>query len=156
MSHTKNLTPEKPKSIKSLQALLHANIDLTAQFREAHWNVRNVANFVGLHSLFGEGYSVLAAHQDALAERIAQLGNLAEGNIRDAARESFLKGSMECTHDGKVLCTRLSGRAATYSKSLVNCFEAATETRDHTTANMLIGMSEAVDKLVWQIEANLE
>jgi starvation-inducible DNA-binding protein len=59
-------------------------IDLQAQMKQAHWNVKG-PHFIGLHKLFDEIYEGVGEYVDLIAERIVQLGGVAEGTVRTSA-----------------------------------------------------------------------
>ena len=59
-------------------------LDLQGQCKQAHWNVKG-PQFIALHKLFDEVYADVEGYVDLLAERIVQLGGVAEGTIRVAA-----------------------------------------------------------------------
>ncbi|MGZ3174025.1 MAG: DNA starvation/stationary phase protection protein Dps, partial [Croceibacterium sp.] len=65
-------------------------IDLQTQCKQAHWNVKGV-NFIALHELFDDINESVEEYVDLLAERVVQLGGVAEGTLRLAATRSTLK-----------------------------------------------------------------
>ena len=68
---------------------LASAIDLQLQMKQAHWNVKG-PSFIGLHKLFDEIDESIEEYVDMIAERIVQLGGIAEGTIRIAASRSRL------------------------------------------------------------------
>src|SRR5580692_9934023 len=59
-------------------------VDLQMQMKQAHWNVKG-PSFIGLHELFDKVYAGVDSYVDLIAERIVQLGGVAEGTVRVAA-----------------------------------------------------------------------
>jgi starvation-inducible DNA-binding protein len=59
-------------------------VDLQTQMKQAHWNVKG-PHFIGLHELFDQIDEAVEAYVDLIAERIVQLGGVAEGTARSAA-----------------------------------------------------------------------
>src|SRR6476619_3798249 len=53
-------------------------LDLQLQLKQAHWNVKG-PNFIALHELFDEVAEDVEDYVDTIAERIVQLGGIAEG-----------------------------------------------------------------------------
>src|SRR5437660_9218703 len=53
-------------------------VDLQTQMKQAHWNVKG-PHFIGLHELFDKTDEAVEAYVDLIAERIVQLGGIAEG-----------------------------------------------------------------------------
>src|SRR6266853_662847 len=86
MYETENDIPEQRRS--ELNALMNqqlANaVDLQTQIKQAHWNVKG-PHFIGLHELFDQIDEALEGYVDLIAERIVQLGGVAEGTARVAA-----------------------------------------------------------------------
>jgi starvation-inducible DNA-binding protein len=85
------LSPEARATIaKALAGVLTDGIDLHSQIKVAHWNIKG-PHFVSLHPLFDALATELAAHNDAIAERIVTLGGLAVGTARHVAAHSRLQ-----------------------------------------------------------------
>jgi starvation-inducible DNA-binding protein len=68
---------------------LAAAIDLHAQVKQAHWNVRG-PGFFSIHELFDDVTTVIEEYSDMLAERAGALGGAAQGTVQVAAEQSFL------------------------------------------------------------------
>ena len=68
---------------------LASAVDLQMQMKQAHWNVKG-PSFIGLHELFDQVAEAVEAYVDMIAERIVQLGGVAEGTVRVAAARSRL------------------------------------------------------------------
>src|SRR5437764_14180069 len=64
-------------------------VDLQMQMKQAHWNVKG-PHFIGLHELFDKVNEAVASYVDLIAERVVQLGGIAEGTVRAAAQRSRL------------------------------------------------------------------
>src|SRR5256886_6758830 len=65
-------------------------VDLQLQMKQAHWNVKG-PHFIGLHELFDKIDEAVEEYVDLIAERIVQLGGIAEGTVRVAAERSRLE-----------------------------------------------------------------
>lgn len=65
-------------------------VDLQSQIKQAHWNVKG-PSFIGLHKLFDEVDESVESYVDLIAERIVQLGGIAEGTVRVAASRTRLQ-----------------------------------------------------------------
>src|SRR6266700_7678229 len=65
-------------------------VDLQMQIKQAHWNVKG-PHFIGLHELFDQIDEAVESYVDLIAERIVQLGGIAEGTVRVAAERSRLE-----------------------------------------------------------------
>src|SRR5215475_6912701 len=91
MYETENDLPKAARV--ELNALINQRladvIDLQMQLKQAHWNVKG-PHFIGLHELFDQIAEGVATYVDMVAERIVQLGGIAEGTVRAAAARSRL------------------------------------------------------------------
>src|SRR6266403_187205 len=81
------------KSRLELNALMNQRladaVDLQMQMKQAHWNVKG-PHFIGLHELFDKIAEEAEDYVDMIAERIVQLGGIAEGTVRISAGRSRL------------------------------------------------------------------
>ena len=68
---------------------LASAVDLQSQMKQAHWNVKG-PSFIGLHELFDKVAEAVEDYVDQIAERIVQLGGVAEGTVRMAASRTRL------------------------------------------------------------------
>lgn len=91
MNETENNISQNRRS--ELNALMNQRladaIDLQMQIKQAHWNVKG-PSFIGLHELFDKVEEAVESYVDMIAERIVQLGGIAEGTVRVVARRSRL------------------------------------------------------------------
>jgi len=82
MYETENDISEKRRS--ELNALMNQRladaVDLQMQMKQAHWNVKG-PSFIGLHELFDKVDEAVESYVDMIAERIVQLGGIAEGTL---------------------------------------------------------------------------
>src|SRR6184192_4073349 len=91
MYPTRNDLPESAriKLVELLNARLADAIDLETQCKQAHWNVKG-PDFIALHELFDKVHEAVDGYADLIAERVVQLGGIAEGTARIAAERSTL------------------------------------------------------------------
>ena len=87
MHETRNVLSESVRTemVELLNARLADAIDLRQQVKVAHWNVKG-PNFIALHKLFDDIVEDVDEYVDVLAERVVQLGGLADGTVRQAAK----------------------------------------------------------------------
>src|SRR5207302_1015092 len=102
MFKTKNDLSEttRGKAIELLNARLADAIDLQTQTKQAHWNVKG-PNFIALHELFDKINEDVEDYVDEIAERAVQLGGIAEGTARMAAKRSALSEYPAKTVEGR-------------------------------------------------------
>src|SRR5437667_2920172 len=119
MFKTKNSLSEETRTmvIELLNARLADAIDLQSQTKQAHWNVKG-PNFISLHELFDKINKNVADNVDDLAERIVQLGGVAEGTVRKAAKRTSLAEYPPNTVDGRSHVEALSSVLAAFGKSV--------------------------------------
>ena len=83
MHPTRNTLDEtiRIQSVELLNKHLATAIDLHAQVKQAHWNVRG-ANFIAIHKLLDTVSEEVEGFSDMLAERAGGLGGTAEVRSR--------------------------------------------------------------------------
>jgi len=130
-------------------------IDLQSQVKQAHWNVKG-PNFIALHELFDKISDGLLDQIDDLAERVTSLGGTAEGTVAVAAKRSKLKNYPLSITAGKDHLFYLSTQLSAYGKSVRHAIEDTDKLGDVGTADLLTGISRAIDKHLWFLEAHLQ
>ena len=93
---------------------------------------------------------------DELAERVIQLGGVAEGTARMAAKRSSLNEYPANTVDGRSHVEALSSALAAFGKSARKGIDQASEFNDLDTADLFTEISRGVDKWLWFVEAHLQ
>src|ERR1700694_6225935 len=79
----------RAKSVAVLNRHLAAAIDLHAQVKQAHWNVRG-ATFIAIHELFDKVADAVEGYSDTIAERAGARGGTGDGTVQPAVELSFL------------------------------------------------------------------
>ena len=93
---------------------------------------------------------------DDIAERAVQLGGVAEGTARRAAKRSSLPEYAAQAADGRSHVEALSSALAAFGKSSRQAIEEANELRDLDTADLFTKVSRGIDKWLWFVEAHLQ
>jgi starvation-inducible DNA-binding protein len=137
-----------------LNARLADAIDLGAQSKHAHWNVKG-PSFIALHELFDKVAESVEEQIDTLAERITALGGRAHGTLASVARNSTLKPYPEDIADGLVHVDALSAALADYGAKIRSAIASADRLGDADTADLFTGISRETDKYLWFLEAHL-
>lgn len=122
MSRKNQVLPEEQqaKLIGILNRRLADAIDLQLQSRQAYWNVKG-PHFMALRKLFDQVARGVQEDANLIAERIVQLGGVAEGTAHAVAGRSALDGHALASVDGnghiEALSTTLTdfGRHARYA-----------------------------------------
>ena len=130
-------------------------VDLVTQTKQAHWNVKG-PHFIGLHKLFDEIYESVGEYVDLLAERIVQLGGIAEGTARVAASRSRLEEYPLDIAEGSAHVQALSKALATFGHEVRQSIDEADNLDDADTADLFTEISRGTDKWLWMVEAHLQ
>jgi starvation-inducible DNA-binding protein len=138
-----------------LNARLADSIDLQTQIKQAHWNVKG-ANFIALHELFDKINGDVLEYVDDIAERLVQLGGVAQGTARAVAARSTLNEYPLGAADGLAHADALAAALAKYGAGVRKAIGEADELGDLDTADLFTGVSRGVDKWLWFVEAHLQ
>jgi starvation-inducible DNA-binding protein len=154
---TKNDLPEPSRInvIGLLNQRLADCIDLQTQCKQAHWNVKG-PNFIALHKLFDEINEDVEEYVDLLAERIVQLGGIAEGTARSVAGRSSLRDYPLNLSSGTQHVAALSDALAQFGRTARIAIEEMNELEDADSADIMTQISRGVDKWLWFVEAHVQ
>lgn len=153
--HTKNDLPEAARLeiIPLLNQRLADCIDLETQCKQAHWNVKG-PQFIALHKLFDEINEEVEDYVDLLAERVVQLGGVAEGTIGVVAKRSTLTDYPLALTTGAEHVAALSDALAGFGRTARMGIEEMNDLQDADSADILTEISRGVDKWLWFVEAH--
>lgn len=156
MHKTHNTLPKKIRvqSAELLNLHLAAAIDLHAQTKQAHWNVRG-PGFIAIHELFDRVSTEVEAFSDLLAERAGGLGGTANGTIQTAVKRSYLIPYPLGIADELQHLFAVSGALAAFGGSIREAIEKSTAIDDPTTADLFTEISRGVDQQLWFVESHL-
>ncbi len=153
--HTKNDLPQdtRVEVISLCNARLADCIDLQSQCKQAHWNVKG-PQFISLHKLFDEINEAVESYVDLIAERLVQLGGIAEGTVRMAAERTTLPDYPARLHTGDEHVAALSDALASFGRSVRICVGEMIELEDDGTADLMTQVSRGIDQWLWFVEAH--
>jgi starvation-inducible DNA-binding protein len=123
------------------------------QAKQAHWNVKG-PNFIALHELFDKVFIDVGGYVDVIAERIVQLGGIAQGTIRVAAKKSSLPEYPLQISSGKKHVAELAHEIAFYGELMRKAIVIATQLKDADTADIFTEVSRGADMNLWFVEAH--
>lgn len=149
------LAENREKVVALLNQRLADATDLKSQAKQAHWNVKGM-NFIALHELFDQASTEIDTHIDDIAERITTLGGTALGTVRLAARNSSLSEYPHEITDGADHVDALSGALADFGKKVRSDIDTTDALGDKDTADLFTGISRAIDKMLWFVEAHIQ
>ena len=152
---TRNDLPESDRSeaVALLNQRLADCIDLQTQCKQAHWNVKG-PSFIALHKLFDEVNEDVEEYVDLIAERVVQLGGIAEGTVGIVAKRSSLIDYPLALSSGSEHVAALSDALAMFGRTARVGIEEMNELEDADSADILTEISRGVDKWLWFVEAH--
>jgi len=152
---TKNDLPEaaRREAVELLNQRLADCIYLQTQCKQAHWNVKGPA-FIALHKLFDEVNEEVEEYVDLIAERVVQLGGIAEGTVGVVAKRSSLIDYPLALSSGSEHVAALSDALAMFGRTARVGIEEMNELEDADSADILTEISRGVDKWLWFVEAH--
>jgi len=152
---TKNDLPEasRAEAIALLNQRLADCIDLQTQCKQAHWNVKG-PSFIALHKLFDDINEDVEEYVDLIAERVVQLGGIAEGTAGVVAERSTLVDYPIGLSNGAEHVAALSDALAMFGRAARVGIEEMNALEDAGSADILTEISRGVDKWLWFVEAH--
>ena len=155
MFETENDIPQARRM--ELNALLNQRlasaVDLQMQMKQAHWNVKGPC-FIGLHELFDKVAEAVEGYVDEIAERIVQLGGVAEGTVRMAAARTRLTEYSPEISEGSAHVEGVARALATFGAEARSTIDEANGLDDADTADLFTEISRGIDKWLWFVEAH--
>ena len=153
---TKNSLPEDVRSqvVPLLNQRLAECIDLQSQCKQAHWNVKG-PSFIGLHELFDQINEAIEGYVDLIAERVVQLGGIAEGTAAVVATRTSLLEYPLTLRTGPEHVAALSDVLAQFGRAARIGIEEMNDLQDADSSDLLTEISRGIDKWLWFVEAHL-
>ena len=155
MYETENDLPKARRA--GLNALMNLRlasaIDLQLQMKQAHWNVKG-PSFIALHELFDKVDEAVEEYVDMIAERIVQLGGIAEGTVRVAAVRSRLPEYPLAIGEGMAHVEAVARALSTFGEEARDTIDEANAFDDAGTADLFTEVSRGIDKWLWFVEAH--
>ncbi|MBC7809227.1 MAG: DNA starvation/stationary phase protection protein Dps [Akkermansiaceae bacterium] len=157
MYQTRNDMPAltRAQMIETLNLRLADAIALQTQVKQAHWNVKG-PNFIALHRLFDEVSDAILEYIDLIAERVVQLGGVAEGTAKVAVQRAQLTPYPLDISTGRDHCTALSAVLAIFARAVRQDIDTAGTAGDQGTADLFTQVSRGTDQWLWFVEAHLQ
>lgn len=154
---TLNDIPESVRGqvIDLLNQRLADAIDLQLQAKQAHWNVKG-PQFIALHKLFDDIHGAALEYVDLLAERVVQLGGIAEGTSGIVAERSELPQYPVNISSGEEHVWAVSNALASFGERMRRAINETDELGDADATDICTEISRGVDKWLWFVEAHAE
>jgi starvation-inducible DNA-binding protein len=141
--------------IALLNLRLADSIDIYSQIKWAHWNVKG-KDFYQLHLLFDSIAEHIEDHSDTIAERIAAIGGVANGTIRQAAAKSSINEADLTASDGPDVVKFLVHNFGYYANALRTAIDEAEKLSDPLTVDLFTQLGREADKDLWFLEAHIQ
>jgi starvation-inducible DNA-binding protein len=146
----------KPKKtvVKDLQSTLVELVDLSLLGKQAHWNVVG-SHFRSIHLQLDEIVDIARLSSDRVAERLATIGASPDGRAETVATGSelapFPEGFVAGTDTVKLVTAAMETIADRMRERIGRIGED-----DPVSQDILIGVSDEVEKAAWMLRAQLE
>ncbi len=144
---------QQAKLIGMLNRRLADAIELQLQSRQAYWNVKG-PHFMALRELFNKVVEGAEKYASLIAERIVQLGGVAEGTAHAVAGRSSLDGHWLSTSYGNGHIAALSTTLADFGRHTRYASTQAAILQDADTAAIFTEIARDIDKWLWFVETS--
>jgi starvation-inducible DNA-binding protein len=148
-------TTRKEKRTKGsaiINQRLAGAVDLQMQVKQAYWNVQRKQS-VSLHELFDEIAKEVESFMDMAAERIVQLGGIAQGTVRVAAARSRLEKHSFMFGAGSH-AEAVANALHDFGCQAREALEEASAIGDAATANLFAEICRGIDKWLLFVRAH--
>lgn len=167
-SARKSASPDRPRLFRTqndlpadtraqvcdlLNARLADCIDLQTHCKQAHWNVKG-PSFIALHKLFDEINEAVEEYVDLIAERIIQLGGVAEGTARVVAGRSALSEYPLTAVTGMDHVAGLAESLSEFGRLIRMAIEETDDMGDKDASDICTEVSRGIDQWLWFVEAH--
>ncbi|AWB43603.1 DNA starvation/stationary phase protection protein [Paenibacillus sp. CAA11] len=126
---------------------------LYTKLHNFHWYVKG-GHFFTLHAKFEELYNEAANYVDELAERLLSIGGRPVATLKESLAMATV-AEASGTENAEQMVASIVSDFGKISEELKSGMDAAEEAGDQATADMLLGVKEALDKHVWMLNAFL-
>ncbi len=145
----------KTKVVEVANKRLASALDMYSQAKFAHWNVKGM-NFYQLHLVFDATAKVIFKQIDPIAERITQLGGVANGTVRMSAANSQIDAYKVESVTGPEHLVALANSLGTYCKELRQASKDIDELGDEPTSDFFKQLVVEAEEELYFLESHLE
>ena len=145
----------KKEVVGVLQERLANASDMYSQAKFAHWNVKG-DNFYQLHLVFDHVAKVIGDQVDPIAERLTQLGGVANGTIRQASLSSKIPEYPVETINGMDHVRALADALGRYCQELREASNKVGDLGDEPTSDFFNGFIIEAEEQLYFLESHLE
>ncbi len=145
----------KKKVVEIMQKTLAAASDMYSQAKFAHWNVKG-DNFYQLHLVFDHVAKIIGKQVDPIAERMTQLGGVANGTVRQAATCSNIPEYPVDTVAGMDHVRALADSLGAYCSDLRDASDEVEDAGDGPTSDFYNQLIVDAEEQLYFLESHLE
>ncbi len=145
----------KKQVVQVMQERLAEAADMHSQAKFAHWNVKG-DNFYQLHLVFDHVAKVIGKQVDPIAERLTQLGGVANGTIRQAAMVSKIPEYPVSVVAGMDHVRALADALGQYCKSLREASKKIDDIGDEPTSDFFNQLIVDAEEQLYFLESHLQ
>lgn len=145
----------KKKVTEVMQGRLADALDMYSQAKFAHWNVKGV-NFYQLHLVFDSVAEAIFPQIDQIAERMTQLGAVANGTVRQSANGSQIPEYDTSLTAGMDHVNALANALGCYCEALREASDKIDEIGDEPTSDFFKQLVVESEEQLYFLESHLE
>ncbi|CAI3952128.1 DNA-binding ferritin-like protein (oxidative damage protectant) (Dps) (PDB:1DPS) [Commensalibacter papalotli (ex Botero et al. 2024)] len=152
---TLNNLPSNTKTVivQLLNERLADGLDLALLTKQAHWNMKG-PQFIGVHEMVDGFRGELDTFNDEMAERITALGGTAYGTSQNITKTSKINPYPTDIYKVEDHIHALIERYGVFANAVRKAIDESDEAGDANTADLFTGISRALDKQLWFLEAH--
>ena len=145
----------KQKVVEQMTRTLAASFDVYSQAKFAHWNVKGL-NFYQLHLVFDTVAKTVFKQVDPIAERITQLGGVANGTVRQSAASSEVPPYNVDAVNGTEHLTALADSLGKYCSLMREVSEKIDDLGDKPSADFFNQLIVDAEEELYFLESHME
>ena len=146
---------QKKQTVEVMQEKLASALDMYSQAKFAHWNVKGI-NFYQLHLVFDSVAEQIFPQIDQIAERLTQLGGVANGTVRQSANSSRIPEFNTELVAGMDYVNGLADALGCYCASLRDASDRIEEIGDDPSADFFKQLVIEAEEQLYFLESHLE
>jgi starvation-inducible DNA-binding protein len=145
----------KKKVCGILNNQLASALDMYSQAKFAHWNVKGM-NFYQLHLVFDATAKVVFKQIDPIAERITQLGGVANGMVRQSAAGSSIAAYNVDAISGPEHLLALADALGKYCAELRKASDDIDDAGDEPSSDFIKQLVVEAEEELYFLESHME
>ncbi|MDX2113407.1 MAG: DNA starvation/stationary phase protection protein Dps [Alphaproteobacteria bacterium] len=127
-------------------------IALKLNAKQAHWNVKG-KNFQQLHELFDQVATEADGFADLVAERVVQLGGIAEGTIAHLNKRAS-DTTYPAVQESEKHVKLIAGAVTAAAMKMRAAIDTSAEHSDQVSADIFTEITRGLDKLAWFVSSH--